>query len=349
MKSFSEYSEGLEVDNGKYVPFFETQKAILAWIYETFNCPVFQWWNYLWHLVVKAPVQLLIHSFVMGIGPDGVVKSYYIVILGHVMWSGPWILKDFCQVPRPGWVLPFGFNYKISERNWSFPSGHTFGISGTFLIIALIWGQDHIWLWFLYVLMTFLTCLARTALRMHWPLDTFGSSMLAPPVVLPLYFFREKIFTNHIDSSSAMLNTSIIVFAIFFLSHVIAHTLVMTYLPVPEYVRHVASDPTRFKYTNFMGGIRNTFFLSGIGFGIFAVWKIRGENLENCPFDQGIVPALYATASTGFLLLIQNFFRNWVFETVPWTKTDYMIKWIFAPLIGFSMIITSAGFKFDID
>jgi len=83
--------------------------------------------------------------------------------------------------------------------------------------------------------------------------------------------------------------------------------------------------------------------------GIFAVWKIRGENLENCPFDQGIVPALYATASTGFLLLIQNFFRNWVFETVPWTKTDYMIKWIFAPLIGFSMIITSAGFKFDID
>ena len=94
-----------------------------------------------------------------------VFESFYVVVLGHVLWSGPWLIKDFVtfvftisislevvkfQVPRPSWVLPFGFNIAISERNWSFPSGHTMGLSGTFLLLALIFGEKLSVLWFIY-------------------------------------------------------------------------------------------------------------------------------------------------------------------------------------------------------
>ena len=71
----------MEKESAQYVPFFETQKAMLAWIYETFNCPLFQWWNYCWHLIPKTPVQLCIQSFVMGIGPESVEKVILHTIL----------------------------------------------------------------------------------------------------------------------------------------------------------------------------------------------------------------------------------------------------------------------------
>merc|ERR550534_1212928 len=333
------HREGCE----EYVPFFEWQRSFLNWIQHNFNHPLFRQWNYIWHLVPKTPVQLMLHSFILGIGPGTVVESFYIVILGHVLLSGPWLIKDFFQVPRPSWVLPFGFDLAISERNWSFPSGHTMGLSGTFLLLALIFGDKISILWFVYVLMTLLTCLARTALRMHWPLDTFGSCIMAPCIVLPLFFGRKLIFHNHISNSLGMLTAAIIVFSMFFLTHAFAHIYVKTFLPVPSIVAHIANDPKKFKYTNVMGGMRNSLFLLGVGLGIFTVWQVRDPHNPICPFDTGLQPALIASFTTGTLLLVQNFFRNWWFETKAWTSNDYYIKFLFAPIIGYMAILNSAG------
>jgi len=333
------HREGCE----EYVPFFEWQRAFLNWIHENFNHPLFRQWNYIWHLVPKTPTQLILHSLILCIGPGTVTESFYIIILGHVLWSGPWLAKDFWQVPRPSWVLPFGFNIAISERNWSFPSGHTMGLSGTFLILALIFGDSIPILWFVYVAMTVLTCLARTALRMHWPLDTFGSCIAAPCVVLPLFFLKDDLFHNHVKSSANMISAAIVTFSIFFFTHVFAHVYVKTFLPIPSIVAHIASDPQKFKYTNVMGGIRNSFFLLGVGLGIFTVWEIRDPKATVCPFETGIMPALVAVCSTGTLLLFQNFFRHWWFETKPWTTADYYIKFFFAPIIGYLAILNASG------
>jgi len=333
------HREGAE----EYVPFFVWQRSTLNWIHENFNHPLFRQWNYLWHLVPKTPVQLMLHSFILGIGPGTVTESFYIIILGHVLWSGPWLIKDFFQVPRPSWVLPFGFSLTISERNWSFPSGHTMGLSGTFLLLALIFGDQFSILWLLYVVMTVLTCLARTALRMHWPLDTFGSCIMAPLIVIPLYFKRDIIFHNHIHRSVDMLTASVFVFSLFFFTHALAHIYVQTYLPIPSIVSHIASDPQKFKYTNVMGGMRNSLFLLGVGLGIYTVWEIRDPGAKVCPFDTGLQPALMAIFTTGVLLLIQNFVRNWSFQTMAWTSKDYYIKFLFAPLIGYITILNAAG------
>lgn len=333
------FREGAET----YVPFFEWQRHFLTWIHKNFNHPLFKQWNYCWHLIPKTPVQLMIHCFILGIGPGTIVQSFYIIILGHVLWSGPWLLKDFYQVPRPSWVLPFGFDLAISERNWSFPSGHTMGLSGTFLLLALIFGSDFWLLWVLYVLMTLLTCIARTALRMHWPLDTFGSCIIAPVTILPLYYMRTIVWEKRVTSSEEMLEAAILVFLTFFCTHTCCHFYVKAYLPVPSIVEHIANDPTKFKYTNVMGGIRNSLFLLGAGLGVFLVWEIRDPHATVCPFETGLQPALMSSCTAGAVLLVQNFFRNWWCETEPWTTRDYQIKFAFAPLVGFFAVINAAG------
>ena len=115
--------------------------------------------------------------------------------------------------------------------------------------------------------MTFLTCLARTALRMHWPLDTFGSCLMAPAAILPLFYFRNHIFHSHITDSPTMLAAALCVFLIFFLLHIISHLYVVAYYPVPSIVAHIAHDPQKFRYTNVERGVRSSLFLLGIGLG----------------------------------------------------------------------------------
>ena len=61
---------------------------------------------------MKTPVQLLLYSVITAIGPGTVVEvtelkhlsmmifeGYYIVILGHVLICGTWIIKDFVNSP----------------------------------------------------------------------------------------------------------------------------------------------------------------------------------------------------------------------------------------------------------
>ena len=114
-------------------------------------------------------------------------QGYYILITGLVGTVVNQVAKLFFRIPRP-WVLDPEFNIIESARaeatGYSFPSGHTQNVAGTFGAIAAF--KPRKWLTALCVTIILLVGFSRMYLGVHTPLDVVVSLLIALGLILLL-------------------------------------------------------------------------------------------------------------------------------------------------------------------
>ena len=115
-------------------------------------------------------------------------EGYYILVTGLVGTVINQMLKIICKIPRP-WVKEPGFSVVESAveeaTGYSFPSGHTQNVAGTFGAIG-VW-YKRLWVRITAVSLIVLVALSRMYLGVHTPLDVGVSLLIASALVFALY------------------------------------------------------------------------------------------------------------------------------------------------------------------
>ena len=145
-------------------------------------------------------------------------QGYYILLTGVVGSVINQWLKIVCRVPRP-WLLDANFKpvgAAIEEATgYSFPSGHTQNIAGTFGCIGRYNKQR--WLRITCIVIIVLVAFSRMYLGVHTPLDVTVSLAVAAALVFGFYYvFRTEESTNRYMSyvmvGSVLLSVAFILF-----------------------------------------------------------------------------------------------------------------------------------------
>lgn len=125
-------------------------------------------------------------------------QGYYILLTGVIGSVINQWLKILCRIPRP-WILdptfePVG-DAVAEATGYSFPSGHTQNIAGTFGCIGRYNKQR--WVKITSVVIIILVAFSRMYLGVHTPLDVTVSLGIAAALVFAFHFiFRTEESTN---------------------------------------------------------------------------------------------------------------------------------------------------------
>lgn len=180
-------------------------------------------------------------------------EGYYILITGLVGTLVNQMLKLVCRVPRP-WVKDPSFTIVESARaeatGYSFPSGHTQNIAGTFGAIGMYSSKK--WLRITSVVIIALVAFSRMYLGVHTPWDVLTSLGIAAVLVFGLYplFKSEERFNKAMPYIVAI-------------SFVFAFAFVMYVMYMPN--KPAASD------VNYMSALKNAHTLFGCTLGLLVV------------------------------------------------------------------------------
>ena len=120
-------------------------------------------------------------------------RGYYLLTVGFVGTLINQFLKILCCIPRP-WVIDPNFTIVESARaqatGYSFPSGHTQNVVGTFGGIALFTRRK--WLRWVLAVLAVLVSFSRMYLGVHTPLDVGVAFITAVVLLLVCYPLMEK-------------------------------------------------------------------------------------------------------------------------------------------------------------
>lgn len=115
-------------------------------------------------------------------------EGYYILFVGYAGTVLSQCLKLACQIPRP-WVSDPDFTIVEAARaqatGYSFPSGHTQNIAGTFGAIAR-WHRQN-WLRIVCIVLIVLVSFSRMYLGVHTPLDVAVGFLISAVLLFVLY------------------------------------------------------------------------------------------------------------------------------------------------------------------
>ena len=125
-------------------------------------------------------------------------QGYYILMTGVVGSVINQWLKIVCRIPRP-WILDPNFtpvgDAVAEATGYSFPSGHTQNVAGTFGCIGRYNKQR--WVKISCVVIILLVAFSRMYLGVHTPLDVLTSLMIASALVFAFHFvFRTEESVN---------------------------------------------------------------------------------------------------------------------------------------------------------
>lgn len=122
--------------------------------------------------------------------------GYFILITGLVGTVVNQVAKLFFRVPRP-WVLDKNFSIVESAREeatgYSFPSGHTQNVAGTYGAIAA--HKPSAWKTVICTIIITLVAFSRMYLGVHTPLDVVVSLLVALAIILilrPMFATEER-------------------------------------------------------------------------------------------------------------------------------------------------------------
>ena len=186
-------------------------------------------------------------------------EGYFILLTGLVGTIVNQVAKLFFRVPRP-WVLDPEFNIVESARaeatGYSFPSGHTQNIAGTYGAIAA--HQPKKWKSVLCVTVIVLVAFSRMYLGVHTPLDVIVSLLVALGLILLL----RPVFASEENMNKYMPIVVIasVVLSIGFLAYVLA----------------ISGDSTLDPH-NFQSGMKNACTLLGCTAGLVLVYFLDSK------------------------------------------------------------------------
>ena len=147
-------------------------------------------------------------------------QGYFILITGLVGTVVNQVAKLLFRIPRP-WVLDPEFNIIESARaeatGYSFPSGHTQNVAGTFGAIAAY--QPKKWKTAVCVTIIALVGFSRMYLGVHTPLDVVVSLLVALGIILllrPVFDSEEsfKKYMPYVVIGSVILSIGFLVYVI---------------------------------------------------------------------------------------------------------------------------------------
>ncbi len=186
-------------------------------------------------------------------------EGYFILITGLLGTVVNQFMKLFFRVPRP-WVLDE--NFKIIEAareeatGYSFPSGHTQNVAGTYGAIAAY--NPKRWKTFLCVTIIALVAFSRMYLGVHTPLDVVVSLLIGLALVLVL----RPVFADE-DSFKRWMPLVVII-------------SVAVSLGFLAYVLSVSSDST-LDPNNFYSAMKNASTLIGCTAGLVVVYFLDAK------------------------------------------------------------------------
>ena len=182
-------------------------------------------------------------------------EGYYILIVGLVGTVINQVMKLAFRIPRP-WVKDPSFTIVESARaeatGYSFPSGHTQNVAGTFGSIARFSGRRIISV--LSITVIVLVSLSRMYLGVHTPLDVCVSLAIAAALTFLLYplFKTEESFRRYMP-------------------YVVVGSVVLS-LGLLLYTLFIPADGIN--VYNLADGMKNAFTLFGCTAGLVAVYAI---------------------------------------------------------------------------
>ena len=183
-------------------------------------------------------------------------EGYYILITGLVGTLVNQMLKIVCKIPRP-WVKDPSFTIVESARaeatGYSFPSGHTQNVAGTFGAIGAYGSKK--WLRISCITVITLVAFSRMYLGVHTPLDVLTSLGIAAALVFGLYPF----FKNEERFKKAM-------------PYIVAISFVLAFLFV-MYVIYMPNRPS-FSDVNYKSALKNAYTLFGCTLGLIVVYAV---------------------------------------------------------------------------
>lgn len=189
-------------------------------------------------------------------------QGYFILITGLVGTVVNQVAKLFFRIPRP-WVLDPEFNIIESARaeatGYSFPSGHTQNVAGTFGAIAAY--EPKKWKTAVCVTIIALVGFSRMYLGVHTPLDVVVSLLVALGLILllrPVFETDEsfKKYMPYVVIGSVILSVGFLIYVLSLsgVSFLDAH--------------------------NYQSGLKNAFTLLGCTAGLVVVYFIDSKYIN---------------------------------------------------------------------
>ncbi len=261
-------------------------------------------------------------------------EGYFILITGLVGTVVNQLAKLFFRVPRP-WVLDPDFKIVESARaeatGYSFPSGHTQNIAGTYGSIAAY--RPKRWKTILCTVIIVLVAFSRMYLGVHTPLDVIVSLIFALGLILllrPVFVSEERMnkFMPCVIVASVALSLGFLV-----------------------YVLAISGDSTLDPH-NFNSGLKNACTLLGCTAGLIPVYildrkyinfetkarwysqiiKLAGGLIGVLAIKSGLSAPLTALFGNEFVARAVRYFLIVVFAGTVWPLT---FKWFSGLKIGF--------------
>lgn len=189
-------------------------------------------------------------------------EGYFILITGLIGTLVNQVAKLFFRVPRP-WVLDPEFDIIEAAREeatgYSFPSGHTQNIAGTYGSIAAF--KPKKWKTILCVTIIFLVAFSRMYLGVHTPIDVIVSLFFALGLILVLRpcFATEEGFKKYMP----WVVVCSVILSVGFLAYVLA----------------ISGDATLDPH-NFKSGLKNACTLLGCTAGLVLVYFVDAKYIN---------------------------------------------------------------------
>lgn len=231
-------------------------------------CGLFYLVDFVFHFLDKPPVVAVIKAFMLALGFNALDLLRFVYITNTPKFVGN-ILKDVLRVPRPLWCVPglVPGRASVSERSYSFPSGHVLFLSGNALA-AVLW-YPHLWYtWILYVVLSVIMGVSRVRLAMHWPQDIV-LSLLIVGVLVPFLYYADAFSPIASDASgmlSFMLGYTLLLSAAFVICDVLRDRT------PPQAAHSIKADRGAFKTTLLGTELRDNAHTAGLAVGAYILW-----------------------------------------------------------------------------
>lgn len=189
-------------------------------------------------------------------------QGYFILITGLVGTVVNQVAKLFFRIPRP-WVLDPEFNIIESARaeatGYSFPSGHTQNVAGTFGAIAAF--EPKKWKTAVCVTIIALVGFSRMYLGVHTPLDVVVSLLVALGLILLLrpVFETDESFNKYMP----YVVIGSVILSVGFLIYVLS-----------------LSGVSFLDAHNYQSGLKNAFTLLGCTAGLVVVYFVDSKYIN---------------------------------------------------------------------